>query len=64
MALNGEIVKKYLKKFPNTPNLTLAKKIYKENSKLFTNVDSVRSLIRSYLGQAGQKNRKLRLQYE
>jgi predicted phosphodiesterase len=59
MALNGEIVKKYLKKFPNTPNLTLAKKIYKENSKLFTNVDSVRSLIRSYLGQAGQKNRKL-----
>ena len=58
MALKGEIVKKYLIKFPNTPNLTLAKKIYKENLKSFTNVDNVRSIIRSYLGQSGDKHRK------
>jgi len=54
MAIQKDIVIKYLKKFPNTPNLTLAKKIYKENSKCFTSVDSARSAIRFLAGQNGK----------
>ena len=57
-SINGQIVLDYLKKFPNTPNLTLAKKIYKENTKSFTSVDSVRSLIRLYTGNSGKKMAK------
>ena len=30
-SITGETVKKYLELFPDTPSLTLAKKIYKEN---------------------------------
>lgn len=58
MAIQKDIVIKYLKKFPNTPNLTLAKKIYKENNNNFTNVDTIRSLIRRQTGQAGNNKGK------
>ena len=58
MAIQQDIVIKYLKKFPNTPNLTLAKKIYKENNKSFTNVDTIRSIIRRQTGQHGKQKGK------
>ena len=58
MAIQKDIVIKYLKKFPNSPNLTLAKKIYKENNNNFTNVDTIRSLIRRQTGQAGNNKGK------
>ena len=58
MTIKGEIVVSYLKRFPNTPNLTLARKIYKENSKFFTNVDNVRSIIRLHTGNMGKTNSK------
>lgn len=58
MAIQQDIVIKYLKKFPNTPNLTLAKKIYKENTKSFTNVDTIRSIIRRQTGQHGKQKGK------
>lgn len=49
-----------LKKFPNTPTLTLAKKLYKENNGLWSNIESTRSHIRYYRGSSGDENRKLR----
>lgn len=55
---NSEIIKNYLTKFPNTPTLTLAKKIYAENRLEFTDVEHARSVIRNYRGQLGGKNRK------
>lgn len=51
------ICKQALKKFPNTPLLTLAKKIYSENNLLFNNVEQVRSLLRYYTGRSGAKQR-------
>lgn len=45
---SGIIVKSYLDRFPDTPDLTLAKKIYKENPKQFKDVEAVRSIVRGY----------------
>jgi hypothetical protein len=47
-----------IKKFPDTPSLTLAKKIYKEHPRDFESVESVRSSIRAYRGQRGDAVRK------
>jgi predicted phosphodiesterase len=58
-TIPGKIVLEYLKRFPKTPNLSLAKKVYSENKTSFTSVDSVRSLIRSYKGQMGDKCRSV-----
>ena len=55
--LQGEIVIEELDKFPNTPTLTLAKKLFKENPKVFMSIESVRSLIRYYRGQKGVRSR-------
>lgn len=52
-----EIVKKYLKRFPDLPSLTLAKKIYKENPE-FSSLDNVRKAIRRLRGQSGEDSRK------
>lgn len=52
------IVRNYITKFPNTPNLTLAKKIYAENSKTFKDVEDARSMIRKKKGQSGETERK------
>jgi hypothetical protein len=53
----GDIIKQYLLRFPNTPSLTLAKKIYAENSSVYTDVEHARKIIRDYRGQAGKKRR-------
>jgi predicted phosphodiesterase len=58
MALQGEIVKEYLERFPKVPNLTLARKIYKENREVFNNTDAVRSLIRNFRGKLGSKRKE------
>jgi hypothetical protein len=58
-SIKGEIVKKYLTRFPKTPQLTLAKKIYKENSKLFGSIETTRARVRYYCGKMGASNRKL-----
>lgn len=57
MKLSGEIVTEYLKLYPNTPSLSLARKIYADNEKVFTDVEMVRSAIRYYRGRMGTKNR-------
>ena len=56
--ITGEIVLKYLDKFTNTPSLTLAKLIYKENHEAFNSVEHVRSTIRTYRGTKGGNSRE------
>jgi predicted phosphodiesterase len=56
--ITGIVVKEYLERFPNVPSLTLAKKIYTENSTIFLNVESARNIIRYYRGQNGNNDRK------
>jgi hypothetical protein len=51
----SEIVKEALAKYPNMQNMTLAKKIYKENPLLFTTLEAVRASIRVYKGASGKK---------
>ena len=53
-----DIIKEYLKRFPDSPKLTLAKKIYKENSKIFLNIENIRRIINYQKGSAGTSNRK------
>lgn len=54
----GEVVQKYLKRFPNSPNNTLAKKIFAENKLLFDSEEGARALIRYYRGAHGNASRK------
>jgi hypothetical protein len=56
-SVKGEIIQSQLKKYPKTPQLTLAKKIYKENVKVFDNVEAVRSVLRYYTGKSGKRHR-------
>jgi hypothetical protein len=51
-SISGQIAKDLLKRFPNSPILTLAKKLYKENPKVYKNVEHARGIIRVYIGQA------------
>ena len=54
---SGEIAKEYLKRFPNTPSLTLAKKMYSENKQMFKDIDDARQKIRYHRGQKGSYSR-------
>lgn len=47
-----------LKKFPNTPLLTLAKKIYAEEPLHFSNVEHIRKTLSYHAGKNGAKNRE------
>lgn len=58
LTIAGELVVKTLKKFPSTPILTLAKKLYKENPELFKDIEAVRNLLRSHAGLKGKHNRE------
>jgi predicted phosphodiesterase len=53
----NNIIYEYLKDYPNTPNNTLAKKIYSDNPAQFKSVESIRRLIRYYRGSDGDTNR-------
>ncbi len=55
--ISREVVLGLLEKFPNTPTLTLAKKAYKENKALWSNVEACRGQIRQYRGAHGKSNR-------
>ena len=57
--LQGEIVKDWMVEFPDTPNLTLAKAIYKANPDVFPSIDNIRSIVRRRKGQSGAKKRKV-----
>lgn len=56
-TIKNTIIREYLKKFPNTPNAALSRKIYKENPTSFIDVETIRSQIRYITGNTGTKNR-------
>jgi predicted phosphodiesterase len=47
----ADIVKEVLGRFPDAPILTLAKKLHKENPKVYKNIEHARGIIRAYKGQ-------------
>lgn len=51
MTIKGEIVTELLKRFPKAPILTLGKKAYKENPKVFKDIEDARSTVRYHVGQ-------------
>jgi predicted phosphodiesterase len=57
-TIKSDIAKEYLMKFPNTANLTLAKKIYAENKSVYTNLEQVRTHIRILKGANGTRHKK------
>lgn len=57
-TLKNKILREYISKFPNTPNAALARKILKENSLEFDNVENIRSMIRYVTGNAGKDHVK------
>tara|TARA_B110000914_G_C15493532_1_gene461945 strand:+ start:652 stop:1668 length:1017 start_codon:yes stop_codon:yes gene_type:complete len=58
LSVSWTYVQTMLHKFPNTPSLTLAKKILKENPSLFTSVEAARTAIRYFRGAVGKRARK------
>jgi predicted phosphodiesterase len=59
-SISGQIAKDLLKRFPNAKILTLAKKLYKENPKVYKDVEQARSIIRVYKGQHKPSSMKTR----
>lgn len=53
-----EVVNDYCKKFPETPDMTLAKMIYKKEPKLFKSLENCRTMVRIVRGHAGDNKRK------
>lgn len=51
-----QVARDVCKRFPDTPTLTLAKKIFKENPKLYKDIENARDTIRRIRGVGGQKN--------
>lgn len=56
-TLSGTVAREYCKKFKDTPDLTLAKMIYKNEPKLFKSVENCRSIIRHIRGHLGVSKR-------
>ena len=59
-SIQGIYIKELCAKYPNIPNLTLAKKAYKDEPKLFSTVEHARSLIRFERGASGSINKDKR----
>lgn len=57
-AIQGQIIKGYIERFPKTANRTLAKKIYDENKGMWNTVESVRSTLRIHKGASGDASRR------
>lgn len=49
----GKVVVEYLKKYPNLPKQTIAKKIMADHPKLFPSLDRARQMVREYTGAGG-----------
>lgn len=51
LSIKGQLAKELLDRFPKAPILTLAKKLYKENSETFKDVEEARTVLRYRIGQ-------------
>lgn len=56
-GVKGQIVTEYLDRWPDTPSLTLAKKVYAENTAVFKDTNNACNIIRYYRGQSGDRDR-------
>ena len=56
------IIEEYIRKFPKTPNLTLARKIMKDKPELFTTLDACRSSIRRLKGASGEYHKSMAIE--
>lgn len=54
----GDLVLEYLNRFPQTPDKTLARKIYKENPTSFKSLETCCQSVRRYRGHQGKKQRE------
>lgn len=57
-TIKGQAALDYLEKFPDTPSLSLARKMYKENPEVFKGLNDARDTLRYYRGQKGNGSRK------
>lgn len=57
-SFKDDIVRNYIKRFPNTPSLTLSRKIYAENNEHFKDIEDVRTFVRTIRGLRGDRARK------
>ena len=55
---SGTVAKEYCQRFPETPTMTLAKKMYAENKEVYISLEAARQAVRYHRGQHGDKNRK------
>lgn len=53
-----ELVRNYIRKFPNIGSRTIARKIWQENSAEFTSYETVRAMVNYVRGVSGKKMRK------
>lgn len=58
ISYKREIVKNYIKRFPNHGSRTIARKIWQENSKEWNSYEAVRAMVMIVRGLMGDKNRK------
>lgn len=54
----GIVIRALLEKYPDSPAKTLARMAYRENPRLWRDLESCRCSVRYYLGNQGEKNRR------
>ena len=57
-SIKGQLAKEYCDRFPRTGNLSLAKKLYKENPSVFCNIEDARTKIRYVRDAHGKASRQ------
>lgn len=57
-SIKTQIAREVCTKFPQTPSLTLAKKLSKENPKVYKDVEDARTIVRAIRGAKGAKDLK------
>ena len=58
ITIIGTVTLEALGKYPNLPSQTLANKLFADHPEVYNTIDSARSAVRYYRGQAGKNNRK------
>lgn len=58
MGLQGDYIKELVSKFPDHGDLTLARKAFNDDPKLFKSIEDTRTLVRYYRGHVGIRARK------
>ncbi len=58
MKQSTALVRDMVKRFPDAPALTLAKKLYAESPECWTTLETCRTAVRAVLGVQGKKKRE------